>query len=122
MIDDMIVHQRFELNINDEDKVWYYGIEMSQFQLGEVCIMTPNEVNSLVESVRNNSHIIYVSIPDSIRRERLLSRVDNNDSIERRIKSDFIDFKDFKNFDTIISDPMFVVEDVFKALCTQYHL
>jgi guanylate kinase len=119
---DMIVYQRFDLNINNENKIWYYGIEISQYQLGQVCIMTPSEVNSLSPSIRNDAHVIYVNIDDKIRRERLQARVDTNDSIDRRIKSDYMDFKDFSNFDTIISDPMFIVDDVFKALGKQYHL
>jgi dephospho-CoA kinase len=79
-------------------------------------------VNSLSPSIRNDAHVIYVNIDDKIRRERLQARVDTNDSIDRRIKSDYMDFKDFSNFDTIISDPMFIVDDVFKALGKQYHL
>ncbi len=114
---DMIVHQVFDLSTENEQKIWYYGLEYTEFTKGEVCIMTPLEVNSLSEKVRGESHIIYVCIDENIRRERLLGRDDNNDSIERRIKSDFIDFKDFTSYDTIITDPMFSVDEVFKALC-----
>lgn len=113
---DMIVQQTFDLSTETEEKIWYYGLEYDEFTKGEVCIMTPLEVNMLSEKVRSESNIIYINIDEDIRRERLLSREDNNDSIERRIKSDFIDFKDFTNYDSIITDPMFSVEEVFKAL------
>ena len=116
ILNDMIVHQIFDLSSETEEKIWYYGLEYSNFQSGEVCIMTPSEVNSLSESIRKESNVIYVCIDEDIRRERLISREDNNDSIERRIKSDFIDFKDFTNYDSIITDPMFSVEEIYGSL------
>ena len=115
-IQDMIVYQKFDLSTVEEEKIWYYGIEYSQFQLGEISIMTPLEVNSLSEKIRSESYVIYVCIEENIRRERLMIREDNNDSIDRRIKSDIIDFQDFTTYDTIISDPMFNINDVYNNL------
>jgi len=44
---------------------------------------------------------------DTVRASRLAERGDNNDSIERRMYHDDIDFKDFKDYDLIINNSNF---------------
>lgn len=116
LLTEMIVYQKFDLEINCEKKIWFYGLTKEQFDLGQVCIMTPAEINSLSSEQRNVSTVIYVNIDESIRRKRLEKRNDKNDSITRRIDSDAFDFKDFTNYDILITDPLFDVADIYGSL------
>ena len=51
--------------------------------------------------------VIYLAIPEEIRRERMNRRVGNADSVERRIASDRKDFENFTDYDIKITDPNF---------------
>ncbi len=87
---------------------WYYGTSREQwFTTDDVFIMTPSGIGKLHAADRKNSFIIYIDIPVEIRRERLSSRNDNADSIERRILADENDFEKFTDFDIRITDSNF---------------
>ena len=60
--------------------------------------MTPNELSQISEEDRKSSFVVYLNIDQSIRKERLLERNDNNDSIDRRIVADGEDFKGFMDY------------------------
>ena len=45
--------------------------------------------------------------------EYFLNRNDLNDSILRRVYADNQDFKDFKDYDMMITDPEFNADDIF---------
>jgi dephospho-CoA kinase len=66
-------------------------------------IMTPSGIKKLHPSDRKNSFIIFMDIPEEIRRERLKIRVMPGDSLERRIEADKKDFEDFIDFDLKIT-------------------
>jgi guanylate kinase len=51
-----------------------------------------------------------------IRRKRISNRNDNNDSIERRLQADEIDFKNFKNYDLKVTDSEFEAEWVYDLM------
>lgn len=86
---------------------WYYSISKENFDNNQVFIMTPHEIKSLSKEDRKECFIVYLDIKEDIRRSRILKRDDNNDSVERRINSDKIDFKDFDEYDLRITDPEF---------------
>jgi guanylate kinase len=87
---------------------WYYGTSKEQwFDTDDVFIMTPSGIRKLHAADRKTSFIIYIDIPTEIRRERLKSRNDNNDSIERRLEADDRDFESFTDFDIKITDHNF---------------
>ena len=61
----------------------------------------------------NNSFLVYLEIDIDISRKRISNRNDNNDSIERRLKADELDFSGLKNYDLKITDPEFEAEWVY---------
>jgi len=106
------VYQHFLINEND----WYYAISNQNFEENQVFIMTPHEVLSLSELDRKKCFIVYLDISESVRRSRVMNRNDNNDSIDRRMKSDAADFKNFQEYDLKISDPEFDVDMVYDLM------
>lgn len=89
---------------------WYYGTSNVQFnEVGSVFIMTPAGLSHLSPKDRDESLVIYLDMPEDIRRARISERNDA-DSAERRIIADNKDFQDFENFDIHIEDPQFTLE------------
>jgi dephospho-CoA kinase len=73
--------------------------------------MTPSGVEKLRPEDREDSHIIYLDIPEEIRRLRLLSRRDADD-VERRLAADQADFLNFADYDEQITDPFFNLQNL----------
>lgn len=114
---EFICHQEFYVTPEGrEPETWYYGLEKVEFNKSQAVIMTPGEVKQLDIEIRKNCFIVYLDIDRSIREKRILGRSDNNDSVKRRLESDDIDFKDFKDFDLKITDPEFNVEMVLSLM------
>lgn len=97
---EFIVEQSFDIN----GDMWRYGITVAAFNEAELFVMTPAEIKQLHKTYRKQCTIVYLNIDESIRRERISQRLDNNDSIERRLQSDRIDFENFTDFDIEITD------------------
>jgi guanylate kinase len=92
---------------------WYYGTSKEQFySTGSVFIMTPAGLSHLSDNDRDESLVIYLDMPESIRRVRIAERNDA-DSVERRIIADNKDFDGFENFDIHIENPEFTIEEFF---------
>lgn len=94
---------------------WFYGTSLSEFNSSNLFIMTPSGISRLKKEHRDESLIVYLDIEEGIRRKRLESRADS-DKTERRIKADNEDFRDFKDFDVIISNPNFSVKEISEIL------
>lgn len=90
---------------------WFYGTSVSEFKQSDLLIMTPSGVEKLRHEDRKNSHIIYLDIPEEIRRQRLLSRRDA-DHVERRLAADQEDFSNFDDYDEQITDPFFNLQNL----------
>lgn len=90
---------------------WFYGTSVSEFKQSDLLIMTPSGVEKLRHEDRKNSHIIYLDIPEEIRRQRLLSRRDA-DHVERRLAADQDDFSNFDDYDEQITDPFFNLQNL----------
>ena len=75
---------------------WWYLVPKSS----QLKILNPQQIT---EELYQTHLIIYLDIPEEIRRERLLARNDA-DSVERRMKADFKDFKDFKLYHLRITE------------------
>jgi guanylate kinase len=87
---------------------WYYGTTNKQFL--EDCnlfIMTPKGINHIDPVERKKCTIIYLDIPAITRAARLNERGDQNDSVERRMYHDDQDFKNFTDYDLIITNSNF---------------
>ena len=76
---------------------WYYGTSKIQFRNDDIFILTPKGISNLLPIDRKESLIIFLDIDENIRKERLFKRGDV-DKVERRLKADEEDFKNFTNF------------------------
>lgn len=84
---------------------WYYGFTLDDYSKSGVAVLSPGNIIDL-ENKRPDllrfSTIIYLDIPEKIRKERLKVRYDGgkkDDSANRRLKADKEDFKYFDCFD-----------------------
>lgn len=90
---------------------WFYGTSKRSWKESKVFIMTPGGVASIKPEDRKDCFIVYLDISEEIRRERISKRSDA-DSVERRITADNLDFANFKDYDLIVIDPLFKVENI----------
>jgi guanylate kinase len=85
---------------------WKYGTLLKSWQESDIFIMTPSGISQIKPEERKECFIIYLDIPEPIRRERVAKRSDA-DSVERRIEADRKDFAGFMDYDMRITDPNF---------------
>jgi len=88
--------QLIEYNIHNG---WYYGTSVATFEECDVFTMTPSGLSQLSKGDRARSFVIYLDIPEEIRRSRLDSRVMPGDTTERRLATDMVDFSNFTDYD-----------------------
>ena len=105
-------YQHFLIESND----WYYAISSDNFEENHLFIMTPHEISTLSPEDRKKCFVVYLDIEESIRRERISKRNDNNDSIDRRLEADKADFKNFTDYDLRVTDPEFEVDTVYDLM------
>jgi guanylate kinase len=113
----LFVHQEFIVTPeNSEPEKWYYGITNEEFNKSQVLIMTPGEFSTISKEDRSKCFVVYLDIDRKTRESRLLRREDKNDSVIRRMDSDEIDFKNFKDYDLKITDPEFTADEVYDLM------
>ena len=89
-----------------EFRGWYYGTQKSDFEDKSLFIMTPPAIIEMDEETRKNSMVIYLDIDYETRKSRLSSRNDA-DSVERRLRADYVMFDKFSDYDLRITSPNF---------------
>lgn len=86
---------------------WKYGLTKPEFERCDVMILNAEAVDLLEPEYRDRLFVIYIDINEETRRERLAHRNDKDDSIDRRIKADNEQFRNFSNYDCIITNEKF---------------
>lgn len=87
---------------------WYYGTSNDQFHNScNLFIMTPVGISHIKQEDRLSCTIIYIDIPFSIRKDRLLNRNMPGDSLARRLDADENDFALFSDYDIKINNSSF---------------
>jgi guanylate kinase len=86
---------------------WKYGLTKTEFERCSVMILNAEAVTMLEPAYRDRLFVIYLDIPEGIRRERLGERNDKNDSTDRRILADNEQFRNFLDFDCKITNENF---------------
>jgi guanylate kinase len=94
---------------------WLYGTSKEEFYKSDLFIMTPSGISKIKPEDRKESFIIFLDIAENVLRERLSKRNDADNS-ERRIKSDQSDFKNFSDFDCIINNQNFTIDEVIEKI------
>lgn len=113
---DSAIHHYIEKNLFYEYvqfNGWIYGTSLEEFAKSDIFIMTPSGISKLKNEDRKESFIVYIDIPESIRKERLSKRNDA-DSVDRRLAADEKDFENFTDFDHRITDPDFIIDGTLK--------
>lgn len=105
-------HQAFVIN----NANWYYGITKENWNQNQLFIMTTEELKQIPEDERMNCFVVYLKIDKELRKKRLIERQDFNDSIDRRIEADEMDFQSFKDYDLCITDPEFEPQMVYDLM------
>lgn len=103
---------------------WNYGTTKEQFYGScSLFIMTPSGLSHLSEKDRSESFVIYFEAPEKVRRHRMSLRKGNADSIERRLKADTEDFKDFSDYNIKVDNHLYsnseLIELVRKHMATK---
>lgn len=95
----------------------FYGTSQQNWDTKSVFIMTPSGVKFIKPEDLKTCIRVYFDIPQKFRVKRLQKRSDW-DSVDRRIKADEEDFKDFKDFDIRVTDPRFSAEKLYSTILT----
>ncbi len=99
-----------------EPETWYYGMTKEEFNSSQIFIMTPGEFSTLNTEQRKGCFVVYLDIDRKTRKQRIQGRGDKNDSVERRLDADEIDFKDFSDYDLRVTDPEFEADDIYSLM------
>lgn len=78
---------------------WYYGTALEDLENAEdnmVVILTPQGYRDVCKKLKKKPICIYIYANNSIIKKRLLSRGDDENEAERRLREDNKDFKDFE--------------------------
>lgn len=86
---------------------WLYGQTIEDFDQSEVMIMSKDGLAILPLKYRKQCVVIYLNIDCKTRVKRLNERDDSNDLVARRLFADEEQFKDFKDFDILLTNPNF---------------
>jgi guanylate kinase len=86
---------------------WGYGLPNFEWRSCNLFVMSPASIKKLSETELKDCFVIYLDIDRETRRERILSRVGNADSVERRINADDEDFKHFTSYNLKITNADF---------------
>jgi guanylate kinase len=113
----LICYQSFNVTPEGRDpETWYYGLSKEEFNKSQAFIMTPGELEQIDKEIRKGCFVVYLDIDRKIRESRISGRNDNNDSIQRRLDADEIDFKNFCDYDLKLTDPEFEVDLVLSLM------
>ena len=96
-------------------RIGWYGVSYDELKNSDVAILSPANVVDIFTTfpeLRKDFTIIYLAIPEEVRRERLASRYTNKvgDDNEIRLKNDAKDFKDFSIWDLKLESEKMVVD------------
>lgn len=85
---------------------WHYGTLLQEFRDASLFIMSPAGLRALDPDERAAFRVVYLDIPEDVRRRRLEAR-GGADSVQRRLDADTADFDGFDLYDVRITDPLF---------------
>lgn len=96
---------------------WKYGTSRFNWNTKKVFIMTPSGLKNIPIEDKHSCVVVYFDIPIEVRRGRLNKRSDS-DSVERRIKADEEDFKNFTQYNIRVTNPNFNAESLYSTILT----
>lgn len=97
---------------------WRYGTSTSYWMGAKIFVFPPCIIESLSPEEIKESCIVFIDIPEDIRKKRLLKRKDA-DCVERRLKEDSTDFASFTKYDYRITSATFDRKKIAEVLENQ---
>lgn len=96
-------------------RIGWYGVSYDELINSDVAILSPanvKDVFTMFPELRDKFTIIYLAIPEEVRRERLSKRYTNKvgDDNEIRLANDARDFKDFSIWDLRLESEKMVTD------------
>ena len=96
-------------------RIGWYGVSLDELLNSDVAILSPanvKDVFTLYPELRDRFTIIYLDIPEDVRRERLAKRYTGKvgDDNEVRLKNDAKDFKEFSIWDLRLESEKMVTD------------
>ena len=98
----------------------YYGTTNRSWHNSDIFIMETEGLSKVSDADLANSIVVYFDIDEDVLRSRLEARSDSNDTVERRIERDKIDFKNFNGFDIRVTNPEYDPEELLGVLTKHY--
>jgi guanylate kinase len=98
---------------------WYYGTLRESWDKCNLFIMTPSTLRAMQKEDRLKCIVIYLDIDHETRQQRLKTRNDKQDSIDRRLKADDEQFAKFSDFEVRVTDPFFKVTALVELLVSK---
>jgi guanylate kinase len=89
--------------VGDSYNDWKYALTLENWEAGDFALFTPSYLKQLTQEIREQCFVIYIDVPESVRRARLQTRNDA-DQVDRRILADENDFAAFSDFDWKVSE------------------
>lgn len=81
---------------------WYYGLALKDIKIDSVLITYPSELIAIIpilkEKFDKKNKVFYLTVDDSVIRNRLKQRGDNPCEAERRMVADNIDFEGIEDY------------------------
>lgn len=85
----------------------YYGTGNLEWNTNTFFIMETDGINHINKEDRKNCFIIYINNDEDVRISRMVERGWDNETINKRLQYDKINFKNFSNYDILITNSDF---------------
>lgn len=86
----------------------YYGTGLKEWNELPLFIMETDGIKHIKPEDRKSCFVIYLNIPRINRQERMMfERGWNQEEVAKRTETDYQKFKDFNDYDLVITDPNF---------------
>jgi len=96
-----------------------YGTICQSWECNHIFILTPNSITNDIFQDSNN-FVLYLNVSKNVRKQRLVERCDNNDSVDRRLQGDDVLFDNFVNFHMEIIDEQFNADQLVQYLIDKH--
>ena len=100
----------------------YYGTAYEDISKDKVLIVEPNGANVYYDKLNDKVAIYYLQASEAMRKERMQTRGDSLDNINKRLKSDeeYFDFSKFNHIDLVVKTEDKTVEEVSDIVMEHY--
>lgn len=118
--DELLEYRSYKTKVKGIDDLWYYGVEKKNVTIEKNTIAVLDSVGYhafVKEFGKENVKLLWIDLPDELRRERNIARLDYDETeFNRRTIQDAISFGDLRDHATITIDNSGTYEDLYYLL------